>query len=159
GARVQRSASNRFDKIPPDEQVVTPAAKRAAGERRDDRNPPPAVAGAKNLAAPSRDRREQARPEIAGRVDRVARVEAERRADQDDEQPDNDRRESGRRGRVARVGDAEDARDEQRSADDLIDETTREAAQERLRIRGPDAGGPLRPEHVPDAAVERVDRL
>src|SRR3954466_9432229 len=133
-----------------DEEVVDPRAENAADTRCDDRYPPPRVAGAEDLAAPAGDEREQARTEIARRVDRVAGVEAEGRADQHDEQTHDDRREPGRHWRVAAVHDAEDHGDEQRGADDLIDEAAHRG-QERLRIRRPDAGRALRPEHLPDA--------
>ena len=57
----------------PDEQVVEPAAEHAAHERAHDRHPPPVVAGAEDLAPPPGQVGEHARPEVAGRVDRVAR--------------------------------------------------------------------------------------
>src|SRR6476659_2662707 len=44
-------------------------------------------------------------------------------------------------------------------AGDLIDESARKYAEERLRIRGPDAGGALRSKHLTHAAVERCERL
>ena len=49
--------------------------------------------------------------------------------------------------------------DEQRRADDLIDEPAGERAQERLRIRRPDAGRALRADDLRASAVERVQRL
>ena len=105
---------------------MRPSAERAAANaRRHNRHPPPGVAGAKHLATPARDEREEPRTEVARRVDCVAGVEAERRADQQDEQADDHGRKASGRRRIARVGDAEDDADEQRRADDLIDETTR----------------------------------
>src|SRR5215475_13205307 len=109
-------------KVIPDEQVVDPPAQHAADEWGYDRHPPPAVPGTEDFPAPAGDGREQARPEVARRVDRVAGVEAEAGADQHDQQTDDDRREAGGRRRVAAVGDPEDHRDEERGADDLIDD-------------------------------------
>src|SRR5262245_58001668 len=142
-----------------DKEIVDPAAERAADTRRDDRDPPPAVAGAEDFAAPACDRGEEPRTEVARRIDGVARVEAVGRADQKDEQPDNHRHEPSRGRSVALVGDAQDHADEERRADDLIDEAARKRAEERLRVGGPDTGGSLRAEHLTDAAVERVQRL
>src|SRR3954468_10390204 len=79
------------------EEIVDPGAENAADAGRHDRYPPPPVAGTEHLAAPAGDRREQARTEIARRVDRVAGVETERGADQDDEEADDDRRKTGGR--------------------------------------------------------------
>src|SRR5438067_12486201 len=146
-------------KVMSDAGVVDPAAHDAADAGRDDRHPPPSVSGAEDFAPPSGERREEPRTEIASGIDRVSGVEPERCANEHDEQADDDRRQTGGRRRVAVAGDGEEDGDEQRRADDLIDDAAGEDAQERLRIRGPDAGGPLRAEHLPRAAVEDAERF
>src|SRR6266446_375825 len=65
-----------------DEEVVGPAAENGADARRHNRHPPPAVAGAKHVPAPACNRREQPRTEVPRGIDRIAGVEAKRRADQ-----------------------------------------------------------------------------
>jgi hypothetical protein len=70
-----------------DEEVVYDRADRSADERSDDRDPEIAVdvaivAGDRDVT-PTGDQGEQARPEIACRVDRVAGVGSERDADGD----------------------------------------------------------------------------
>ena len=65
-----------------DEEIVQKPAQNPAGKRPDDRHPPPMVARDKDRLSPSGDRRKEPRPEVAGRVDGVARVVAERHSDQ-----------------------------------------------------------------------------
>src|SRR5438874_2439861 len=81
-----------------DEQIVRPPADESPKARRHDWHPPPGMTGTKYLVAPAGQRREQPRTEITRRVDRVARIEAERCADQHNEQADDHRSESGGRG-------------------------------------------------------------
>src|SRR5207253_9193691 len=127
-----------------DERIVSESADERAEKRPCNRNPPPRVAGAKHVAAPTRDRREEARAEIARRIDGVPSVVPERHANRDHEDSDDnwsDRR-VGRR--ISAVAERKDDRDEKRRADNLIDEPAGHGAQEFLRIRRPDSGGPAR---------------
>src|SRR5436190_4503498 len=137
-----------------DERVVHETADERARQWPHNRHPPPEVARAEDVAAPSGDRGKEPRPEITRRIDRVARVVAERRADRDDESADDDRRNRGRRRRVAPIAEREQYCDEERRADDLIDETARHGTQELLRIGGPDSRCRMRAGHLADAPVE-----
>ena len=84
-----------------DEHIVHPPAEHAADEG--------ATIGTHHQSWPARntslphpaDAVNSRGAEVARRVDRVAGVEAERRADQHDQQPHDHRREAGRRRRVA----------------------------------------------------------
>ena len=117
------------------------------------------VASAEDVAAPAGDEGEKPRTEIARRVDGVSGIEAEGRADQQDQHADDHRRKPGWRRRVAAVGNAENSGDEQRRADDLVDEPAGKGPEKRLRIGRPDAGRALRAEHLADSAVERRQRF
>src|SRR5262249_47969624 len=142
-----------------DEQIVDISTQDAADARPDDRDPPPRVAGAEHVHAPAREGGEQSRSEIACRIDRVSGIEPEGRTDQQDQCADDNWREGpGRRG-IALIGNGEDAADQQRRADDLIDQSTWERAEERLRIRGEDAGRAFGAYYLADAVVEVRERL
>src|SRR5258708_31266340 len=93
GARLGRTPR---DERVLDEEVVDQDADHASDEWTDDRDPEVGaevapVAGQRHLA-PSGDGREEARAEVAGRVDRVAGVRAVRHADGRHRQADQPRR-------------------------------------------------------------------
>ena len=141
-----------------DAEVVGRAAEDGADARGHDGHPPVAVGRREHPAAPARERREQARPEVARRVDRIARVDAEGHADGHHRQADEHRCERGGRWGVALVAEREHHRHQQGGADDLVDEAT-ERREVRGRVRGEDARGALRAHDLPHAPVEGGERL
>ena len=74
-----------------DTGVVEPSAQHRPDGRRDHGYPPPAVARPEDLRPPAGQGGEEARPEVARRIDGIPGVEAERRSDGHDQQPDNER--------------------------------------------------------------------
>ena len=65
-----------------DQLIVDGAAEHAARQRARDGDPPPMIPGAEDLAAPTGREGEEPRAQVAGRVDGIAGVEAERHPDQ-----------------------------------------------------------------------------
>src|SRR4030095_9160887 len=102
-----------------DQSVINQRAQRPADQRSDDRDPEIEVICAKNLKAPSRDGREQARAEIARRVDRVARVQSEGHPAPHHKKADP-KRPRGARRVVTSVSEGPDDKQQQSSADDLV---------------------------------------
>ena len=112
---------------------------------------------------PTREVREQARAEVAGRVDRVARVRAEGHPDRRHDQPDHQRPEVGLYCGVARIDHRDDEHEQEGGADDLIDERTDPPAvevrrRERREDRERDVALGARPRGT-QRGVERVDRV
>ena len=126
-ARYRRARTVLLGQVPSIAAEDRPADE-PADDRRDDRQPE--VDGwpfwsIHAVAVPGDARREPG-PEVAGGVDRVAGVGAPRHPDRDDEQADDDRAEVGQRRVVDRGGHGEDHEDEDRGADDLVEEGRRE---------------------------------
>ena len=87
-ARLRRLFFGRSDRQHlADEQVIEVDAQCAADKRADDRYPPVSV-GREGGLAPAADPREQPGADVAGRVDGVAGVRAQRDADDDDGKSD-----------------------------------------------------------------------
>src|SRR5262249_40019318 len=80
-----------------DQSVVNQRAQRPADQRSEDRDLEIEVIRAKDPRAPSRDGREQARAEIARRVDRIARVQSEGHPERHHQKADHDRPQGARR--------------------------------------------------------------
>jgi hypothetical protein len=140
------------------EHVVDNRADDAAGDGTHDRHPPPAVGGAEHAGTPPGHRGEQARPEVARRVDGVAGVEAEGDADGHHQRAHQRRGEPGGGTRVLLIANGQHAQHQQRGAHHLVDQTAAER-EERLRIGGEDARRAERALHLPDAAVEGREGL
>src|SRR5581483_9506914 len=88
------------------QQIVNVAPEHTANRWCHYRYPPPAVAGAEDIAAPPRDRCKDARAKVARGVDGVTGVEAEAGADQKHERANQDgsRRGMGRKVQAIRKG-------------------------------------------------------
>src|SRR6266536_6341825 len=138
-----------------DQSVINQRAQRPADQRSDYRDPEIEVICAKDLKAPSRDGREQARAEIARRVDRVTRVQSEGHPERHHQESDHDRPQGARRV-VTSVSDGPDDKQQQSSADDLVDQRAG-GRKIGLRISGEDAGGAFLARDHSRAAVEVVE--
>ena len=106
--------------LEPEPPVVHGAAQSAADERPDDRNP--GVGPIRRaLAGDRQDGVRDARTEIAGRVDRVTGGTAERQADPEDDQADDQSASTSDEAHAGLVGDRDrqHAIDEHERADDL----------------------------------------
>jgi hypothetical protein len=154
-----------------DEQVVDEHADDAADQRADDRYPEVVAEGQASRAVRTRERHlspagevcEQPRAEVTGRVDRVSRIRAVGHADRRHGQADGQRREVGLHRRVPEIDQRHDEDQQERGADDLVDQrpgdrtvevACGERGEDRVRRQGlPTALRRLRRE------VERVDRV
>ncbi|KAJ8533214.1 hypothetical protein ON010_g14040 [Phytophthora cinnamomi] len=103
-----------------DEAHVGGGADDSADKRAYNRDPEVAVTQRPHLPAPAGEEGEEARAEVAGRVERVARVKAEGHADAREHQS-NGAGEAVRACRLVElVADSEDAADKQSRTDDLV---------------------------------------
>src|SRR5919106_509475 len=134
---------------------------RAADERANHRNPRVLPVG-RSLARDRQDRVGDARTEVTRGIDRISGRAAQREADGEDQEP-NDERRDGRR----RATDGEDAKDQHEGADDLADQVrgrvaNRRAGAEDGQLEAGIVGGrPVRQVVEPDEdrADERAKEL
>src|SRR5262245_15199430 len=138
-----------------DQSVINQRAQRPADQRSDDRDPEIEVIYAKDLKAPSRDGREQARAEITRRVDRVTRVQSEGHPERHHQKADRDRPQWARRV-VTSVSDGPDDKQQQSRADDLVDQRAG-GRKIGLRISGENAGGAFLARDHSHAAGEVIE--
>ena len=109
-----------------DEHVVEDRRYRATDQRPDDRHPEVAadvgVVPRHRDLPPSRDPREDARPEVTSRIDRVAGVGTERDADRHDDHAHDPRRHVRPDREVPLIGHRPHEQDEEERTHDLVDQ-------------------------------------
>ena len=154
-----------------DEQVVDEHAQGAPDQRPDDGYPEVVaerdtchvVAARQGQLPPSREEREQPGPEVAGRVNGISGVRAVGHPDRRDREADGQRREVGLDGRVPQVNERHHEDQQERRADDLVNERPGHPSAEVLGgERGEDRVGRECRAAVPRGTrrgVERVDRV
>src|SRR5690606_32817475 len=148
-----------------DEQVVDQDADDTTDEWAEDGDPPvvaePITVTGQSRLTPTGEVREQAGTEVTCRVDRISGVGAEAQSDGGHDETDHPWPEVVLRGHVAAVDQCSDEHDEDRRADDLVDEGTPHPATEVFSgERGEDreAGYRFGPVGETLGGVECVDR-
>src|SRR5215212_2997592 len=115
-----------------EERLERERAQRAAHERPDHRNPRVAPIG-RALARDRQDRVDDPRPEISRGIDRVPGRSAQRQADREHEQPDDERGERTHRMSPDVRAERQDHEHEHEGADDLRDDVRDGVADRRRR--------------------------